>query len=169
MTEAVSFVPWCTRGAGALVEFPEHMDVTELIGVGAAPGSGLTLREVVCVVDAAHLIADLHRTDYVIHPASHPAHWRHTARAPPPAMRIEPASPAVRATAGPSNPPAPSSVMGLVNHRSPRARLRLHHGTRTRGCTRHPPPTPGTTSPRSARGGSPCSTGSTIPGSRIPT
>lgn len=26
MTEAVSFVPWCTRGAGALVEFPEHTD-----------------------------------------------------------------------------------------------------------------------------------------------
>lgn len=26
VTEAVSFVPWCTRGAGALVEFPEHTD-----------------------------------------------------------------------------------------------------------------------------------------------
>jgi len=169
VTEAVSFVPWCTRGAGALVEFPEHTDVTELIGVGAAPGSGLTLREVVCVVDAAHLIADLHRTDYVIHPASHPAHWRHTARALLTVMGIEFASTVVLVNWEPLNTPELSSVMGLVNHLSPRVRLRLHHGTRTRGCTRHPPPTPGTTSPRSARGGSPCSTGSTIPGSRIPT
>lgn len=128
MTEAVSFVPWCTRGAGALVEFPEHTDVTELIGVGAAPGSGLTLREVVCVVDAAHLIADLHRTDYVIHPASHPAHWRHTARALLTVMGIEFASTVVLVNWEPLNTPELSSVMGLVNHLSPRARLRLHHG-----------------------------------------
>ena len=53
VVEAMALVPWCSREQGALVEFPDHADVTELIGACAHPGSPAVLTGVVCVVDAA--------------------------------------------------------------------------------------------------------------------
>ena len=130
VAEAMSLLPWCSRPQGAVVEFPECTDVTEVIGASAAADSGVVLTGVLCVVDAAHLLADLHREDCVIHPALPRTRLRHTARALLSVMCVEFASAVVLVNWEPLTTPELSTVMALVNHLGPRARLRLHHGER---------------------------------------
>jgi len=57
-----------------IVEYPLASVATEIIGSLTEPGltSELSLAEVVCVVDAAHLLGDLFREDYVVLEAEHP-------------------------------------------------------------------------------------------------
>ncbi|MDO4919628.1 GTP-binding protein [Kocuria sp.] len=128
VAEALGLVPWCTRPAGALVEFPEHTDVTELIGATAGAGSGAVLTGVVCVVDAAHLLQDLQREDCVLRPAGPPAWWRHTARALLNVLGVEFASVVVLVNWEVVDTPQLSTTMSLLSHLAPRARVQLHRG-----------------------------------------
>lgn len=128
VAEAVSLAPWTTRSEGALIEFPESTDVTELIGATAAPASPVSLTGVLCVVDAAHLHADLQREDYVIRPGFPHGRWRHTARALLNVMNVEFASAVVLVNWEPLSTRELSTAMALLNHLGPRARLQLHRG-----------------------------------------
>ena len=57
-----------------IVEYPLASVATEIIGSLTEPDliSEVSLAEVVCVVDAAHLLGDLFREDYVVLDAQHP-------------------------------------------------------------------------------------------------
>lgn len=129
VAEAVAIAPWTARPAGALVEFPEVTDVAELIAATAAPGSPVALTGVLCVVDAGHLEADLQREDCVIHPGQPQLPWRQTARALLDVTSVEFASLVVLVNWEPLATRQLSTVMALVNHLSPCARLQLHRAS----------------------------------------
>lgn len=71
--EAVMLAAWADTERGALVESPSGVPVMDLIGALVDNEGGVVLRGVVCVVDAAHIVADLRRETYVRVP---PAPWR---------------------------------------------------------------------------------------------
>lgn len=128
VVEAVALASWCSREQGALVEFPDHADVTELIGACAHPGSPAVLTGVVCVVDAAHVMADLNREDCVLRPTVPHAPWRQVARALLHVMNVEFASAVVLVNWESLDTPQLSTTMALLNHLAPHARLQLHRG-----------------------------------------
>ena len=111
------------RGPGVVAELPMETDVLELIGESADARSGMRLVGVVCVADASHLLDDLARTDDVSVASEHGrgvlAHALLAVR------QIEYASTVVLVNWVPLPTPALSTVMALVSHLGPRARLRL--------------------------------------------
>lgn len=65
LEEAIALVPWAAGPAGVVLELPSHVPVREAIGAFAEEGSPAALVAVVCVLDAAHLLEDLLSEDYV--------------------------------------------------------------------------------------------------------
>lgn len=129
--EAVSLAPWTDRTEGAVAEFPQRTLTTELIGALVDPESGIRLSGVVCVADAGHLLEDLRCESYAFQPA---LPWqrgisdRYTAHAMLAVTQIEYASTIVLVNWEALSTPELSTVMALVSHLGPHARLRLERG-----------------------------------------
>lgn len=125
--EASVLASWNDSASGAVVELPDEVPVTELIGTFADADERTRLRELVCVVDVAHLIDDLQRDDHL------PLRDAYSGVAAPLAARalltvgnIEYASTIVLVGWAALPPAELATVMALLNHLSPRARLRPH-------------------------------------------
>lgn len=129
--EAAALAPWASASestaAGAVLEFPGATPVTELIGTLSDEGGPTRLIGVVCVVDAAHLLDDLGRDDYLSTAVREdPKDSEHTARAALTVSQIEFASTIVLVGWTPLSTADLATLMALVSHLSPQARLRLH-------------------------------------------
>lgn len=70
LAEAVNLLPW-TQECGAVIEFPVQVPAPEIIGslMDGSPDdpSPARLDGLLAVVDAAHFLTDLHRTDVIDH------------------------------------------------------------------------------------------------------
>lgn len=127
LDELQSLVRWATPPECVLAELPENIPVTRAIGALTAPDHPARLREVVCVVDAAHLLPDLLRDDYL--PTDRVATLQgdreYFGRAMLTVTQIEFASTVILANWEPLSTPDLSMMMALISHLAPRARLRL--------------------------------------------
>lgn len=125
--EAAVLASWTDPATGAVVELPDEAPATELIGAFADAEGRTRLLGLVCVVDAAHLLDDLHRDDYLpLRDAQSGIAAPLAARAQLTVTQIEYASTVVLVNWSPLSTSDLSVVMALLNHLSPRARLRLH-------------------------------------------
>lgn len=112
------------RGLGVIVEFPGIVAATEIIATFDGEGGAPRLRELVCVVDAVHVLEDLGRDDYVEEPR-HGEHGFLTARSLLTVTQIELASTVMLVGWEALSTPDLSLMMALMSHLNPRARLRL--------------------------------------------
>lgn len=124
--EAAAIVPWTAPTGGAVVEFPSDTPTASVIGALADEHAGTRLTGVVCVLDASHLLDDLARDDYVSRAS--PFGVERTARALITASNIELASEIVLVNWEAVPTSELSTLMALVSHLGPSARLRLDHG-----------------------------------------
>lgn len=108
--------------AGAVVDFPASTRLPELIGA-AAEHDGVRLTAIVCVLDAAHLLDDLARDDFLAVPGA--GGTTLVAAALVIASQIEYASSVVLTNWEGLSTADLSMTMALICHLSPRARLRL--------------------------------------------
>lgn len=128
--EATVLASWTDPAAGAVVELPHEVVATELIGAFADQEERARLIGLVCVVDAAHLLDDLRRDDYLpLRDADSGIAAPMTARALLTVMQIEYASTIVFVGWEALPPVELAMIMALVSHLSPFARLRLHRRT----------------------------------------
>lgn len=113
---------------GVVIEFPSDVSVTDLIGALADPEGPTRLMAVACVADATHLVRDLQRDDYVTQTShEHPETTHHTARALLTVTQLEFASTVILVNWQSLSTPDLSTIMALVSHLNPHARLRLDH------------------------------------------
>lgn len=125
--EAAVLASWTDPAAGAVMELPDEVPATELIGAFVDFDERTRLLGLVCVVDAAHVLDDLHRDDYLpLRDADSGLAAPLAARAQLTAWQIEYASTIVLVNWKALTPPDLAVVMALLNHLSPRARLRMH-------------------------------------------
>ncbi|HLT67941.1 MAG TPA: GTP-binding protein, partial [Microbacterium sp.] len=126
--EATMLAPWCNHPAGVVIEFPHAASMIDIVGALAEADGSTTLSGVICVVDAAHLLADLACRSC----STHPALTRLMGRAVPHALitvnQIEFASMIVLSNWEGLETDELSVVMALLSHLSPFARLRVDHG-----------------------------------------
>ncbi|UOR00842.1 GTP-binding protein [Leucobacter allii] len=126
LDEALALAPWSDRASGAVVEFPAEVPVAGIIGAFAEGAEDLQLREIVCVVDALHLMQELARDDYAVRRVPGRPGIDGIARALLAATQIEFASTVVLVNWEAVETPELSTAMALVSHLAPAARLRLH-------------------------------------------
>lgn len=127
--EAAVLASWTDPSTGAVVEVPDGVPITEAIGAFTDSDHRTRLLAVVCVVDAAHVLGDLHRDDYLpVRDATSGVAAPLEARAQLTARQIEFASTIVLVNWRALSTPELSVVMALMNHLSPRARLRMDQG-----------------------------------------
>ncbi len=126
IAEAGALVPWAYREGRAVVEFPARVSMTELIGTLCEAEESTRLIGITCVVDAAHVLDDLRRDDYFVRYG--PEGETGYARALVAVEQIEFASTVLLVNWAPLSTPDLSTVMALVSHLSPHARLRLDRG-----------------------------------------
>ena len=125
---AVTLASHPSLQTGVVIEFPSHVSVTDLIGALADPDGPTRLMAVACVADAAHLVRDLQRDDYVSQAsAEHPGETDHMARALLTVTQLEFASTIILVNWASLDTPDLSTMMALVSHLNPHARLRLDH------------------------------------------
>ena len=128
--EAAVLASWTDPAAGAVVELPDEVPMPELIAAFADQEERARLIGLVCVVDAAHLLDDLHRDDYLpLRDADSGIAAPLTARALLTVMQLEYASTIVFVGWEAVPPAELATIMALVSHLSPVARLRLHGRT----------------------------------------
>ncbi|MGW4069249.1 GTP-binding protein [Nocardia grenadensis] len=123
---------WPAEPAGIVIEFPATAPVIEVIGTLAGSEATTTLTGMVCVADAAHLLEDLHSDSYAPHRSGHeavPDPFGHTANAMLTVRQLEYASMVVLANWAALPTARLSTVLALISHLSPHARLHLHHNT----------------------------------------
>ncbi|MDO5052659.1 MAG: GTP-binding protein [Pseudoclavibacter sp.] len=117
---------------GAVLEAPFELPGPELVGALAGPSAPTRLGGIVCVVDAAHLLQDLAREDYLIRPErgvdgrpDEEVPLEYTARALLTASQIEFAS-TLLLVGWQGLPTAELTlVMAVLSHLAPSAALRL--------------------------------------------
>ena len=128
--EAIDLVPWTDRPSGAVCEFPGRTHPVDLIAALSDEHERARLTGIVCVVDAMHLLDDLHRDHYVarVEVGAEGLTTECTAHALLTVTQIEFASMIVLVNWEPLATRELSTVMALVSHLGPRARLRLDHG-----------------------------------------
>lgn len=125
--EAAVLAAWTDPTAGAVVELPDEVPTPELIGAFTEQHERKQLIGLVCVVDAAHLLDDVNRDDYLpLRDADSEAAAPMTARALLIVMQIEYASTIVLVSWEALSSDELATIMALVSHLSPVARLRLH-------------------------------------------
>ncbi len=137
ITEAVALAPWAEPPGGAIVEFPSTTPVAEIIG--AFVHDDLTrLVELVCVVDATHLLRDLRRDDYVTRRIDGDE-FKYTAHALHTVTQLELASTVFLVNWDALTTDELSTTMALVSHLSPAVRLKLDlAGSDLEGLTHEP-------------------------------
>jgi len=124
--EAAVLASWTATGPGVVVELPDEVPLPELIGAFADPDEHVRLRGVVCVVDAAHVLDDLHRDDHLpLRDAGSGVAAPLIARSLLTALQIEYASTIVPVNWSGMPSAELATVMALLSHLSPGARLRL--------------------------------------------
>ncbi|ALJ19805.1 GTP-binding protein [Microbacterium sp. No. 7] len=126
--EAAALASWADTPAGAVLEFPHETLTTEVIGALAAPDATTRLLDVVCVADASHLLDDLRRETYarrLAPPWWHPSPPQYVAHAMLTVTQLEYASVIVLVNWEPLPTATLSTVMSLISHLAPHARLRL--------------------------------------------
>lgn len=125
--EAAVLSSWTDPAAGAVVELPDEVPAPELIAAFTDQEERTRLIGLVCVVNAAHLLDDLNRDDYLpLRDAGNGIAAPLNARALLTVMQIEYAS-SIVFVGWEAVPPAElATIMALVSHLSPVARLRLH-------------------------------------------
>lgn len=110
-----------------VIEFPDGTPLQQVIGVLADPDGRTRLIEIVCVVDAAHLVADLQGMETVAEPVGDgPVEVRFTTRARAVCAQLEFASTVVVV-----NWEACEDIgagVALIGHLAPRARIELDAG-----------------------------------------
>lgn len=126
--EAMMLAPWCVHPAGVVIEFPAASSMIDIVGALADDAAPTVLSGVVCVVDAAHLLADLARDSYSMHPALTRLAGRPVPHALVSVNQIEFASMLVLTGWESLETDDLSSVMSLLCHLNPSARLRVDHG-----------------------------------------
>lgn len=130
LQEAAVLASWTDPAVGAVVELPGDVAATELIGAFADHDERTRLVGLVCVVDAAQLLSELHRDDYLpLTGTDGESGTQMTARALLTVMQLEYASTIVVAGWAQLPPSELATMMALVSHLSPFARLRLHPRT----------------------------------------
>lgn len=122
--QAVDRLRWQRHARGAVVEFPAETDVVELIGAAAAADSPIRLVDIVCVVDAEHLLDGFERDDYVT--KNHEQDLEMTAAALLIARQIEYASAIVLVNWMEVPTALLATLLALVSHLGPLAHLSLH-------------------------------------------
>lgn len=111
---------------GVVIEFPSDASVEEIAWAFACHRPHSHPTNVICVVDASHLLDDLRRDDYFAKAtAAKQAVTIHTARALITVTQIEHASTVVLANWENLPTDKLSTVMALVSHLNPTTRLRL--------------------------------------------
>ena len=111
----------------AVVEFPDGTSLPHLIGALADPCGVIRLVEIVCVVDAAHLLSDLRGMETVAEPVGDgPAPVRFTTRARAVCAQLEYASSVV--VVGWEAVEDLEMVLALISHLGPQARIELDAG-----------------------------------------
>ncbi len=132
LDEAMALAPWTDRPAGAVIEFPHDTRPRELVRVFADEMSGIRLGAVICLVDAAHLLDDLRSDGYTrrfgFSPAGTAGMTEYVAHAMLTVDQLEYASIIVLVNWEPLPTADLSTVMALINHLAPDARLRLERG-----------------------------------------
>ncbi|NHI16052.1 GTP-binding protein [Microbacterium excoecariae] len=124
LDEAEALAPWA-GAAGAVIELPAAIPVTEVIGRLGRPESPARLAGVIAVVDAPHLQADIAREDYLVRRAAD-GDREFRARALATVTQIEYATTVVLAGWDALATDDLSTTLALVSALSPRARIRLH-------------------------------------------
>ncbi|MGB4778100.1 GTP-binding protein [Microbacterium sp.] len=125
--EAAVLASWTDPAAGAVVELPDEVPAEELIAVFADGDERTRLGGIVCVVDAAHLFDDLNRDDYLpLRDADSGVAAPLVARAQLTVAQLEHASTIVLVGWTALSLPELTTIMALLSHLSPAARLRLH-------------------------------------------
>lgn len=139
LTAAADLAPGMATRSGLVIELPAETSAHDLLGMLAATDASTRLMGLVCVADAAHLLRDLQRDDYVARPAREhppidadgstehgaPGRIEHTARAQLAVTQLEFASSIALVNWSTLSTPELATTMALVAHLSPRARLRL--------------------------------------------
>lgn len=123
--EAQALAPWSDLPGGCAIEFPAAVPVTELIGRLAHATSPARLAGIHCVVDAAHLVEDLARDDYLVRTVPR-GEREFRARAMATVTQIEFATTVVLANWEQVDTERLSVVLALLSALGPSARLRLH-------------------------------------------
>ena len=121
LREALALAPWAGPGGTAVIEFPADVRATEIIGACAAESDRLRMTHIVCVVDAGHFFTDLMRDDYVTPRGGSLM----IARSELLVTQIEYASQIILVNWEALPTAQLSTLMALVHHLAPAARLRL--------------------------------------------
>lgn len=127
--EALFVTTWRSRARGVVVEVPEEIPVTALIGAFAEQHEQPGLLGLVCVADAAHLLRDLYQDEYVAPRSTAEGRVDEplTAKAETTVTQLEYASTIALVNWAPLTTAELAVTMALVSHLSPRAQLRLQH------------------------------------------
>ncbi|MER7798426.1 GTP-binding protein [Microbacterium sp. NPDC096154] len=126
IAESLALARWNARDDGVVVEFPDDAPVAEIIGA-FAEDDATRLTGILCIVDAAHLLADL-GAGVCPRAGRRPPRAADGAHAMRTVAQLEYASTIVLVSWERLDTHALSAVMALVCHLSPHARLRLHRG-----------------------------------------
>lgn len=125
--EAALLASWTNPDTGAVVELPDEVPATEVIGEFAGGDTRTRLLGLVCVVDAAHLIDDLYRDDSLPLRTGESADAAvHVARAQLTVAQIEFASTIVLVNWARLDPADFPVVRTLLAALAPRAALQVH-------------------------------------------
>lgn len=124
--EAAVLASWTDPAVGAVVELPDEVPAMDLIGAFTDREVGARLIELICVVDAVHLLDDLHRDGYLpLRDVESGVSATLTARAQLAVWQLEYASTIVFVGWESLTTGELAEIMALVSHLSPLARLRL--------------------------------------------
>lgn len=119
--EAVTVAPWFGSSGAVVIELPADVRATDVIRAFSEDSERIRLTHLICVVDAAHLLTDVMRDDYL--PQRGDALF--VARAELLITQMEHASQIVLVNWESQATAQLAAPMALVHHLAPRARLRL--------------------------------------------
>lgn len=122
LLEAIALAPWFGPAGALTVELPADVRATDAIGLFDADSERLRLSHLICVVDAAHLLTDVMRDDYIAQRGGS----LFVARAELLVTQMEYASQIVFVNWESMATAHLSALMALAHHLAPEARLRLH-------------------------------------------
>lgn len=127
--ECAVLASWMDPESGVVVELPDEVPATELIGMFAENAERTSVSGVVCVVDATHVLRDLQCDEAVpLRDESSGVASVLMPRAQLTVQQIEYASVIVLVNWVGLSTDRLSTLMAVLSHLSPRARLRLHRG-----------------------------------------
>ncbi|ADG99117.1 cobalamin synthesis CobW domain protein [Segniliparus rotundus DSM 44985] len=131
--EAAKIACWCATRFGSVVEFPTEAEPVDVVAAFADPDGAVRLAEIVCVVDAPHLLHDLADESFLAR-RDGSGGVEQVARALLAAHQIEFASTVVLLNWKLLAAPKIALVTALICHLNPSAQVQLHDGWRSLGA-----------------------------------